>query len=757
MGLFTTKKKIVVGTVATRVIKDDDLPNAVKTGLLKAVLNDDGIPENVMEELVGSVGMKAERMYTYASTTYAHGLPSGQVLSAMEGVAEVTAVLETQEGGPVLLTYSHYSPPNLQHIGWSKLIADHGYDPATNQLAALSLAEGFTVYLNDMTVVVPEDEFPEYEAGALEQWGTPATAGYTPLRRYNTLIGELRAPTPVRVDPLATSTHILVDYIWAGPPNVYVDSVFQAEPQIFTGSFQIPVTGYDEAADYFHAKYTVGGVTKYWMYLTGSGTHPTLDGVFTQAPAVGGTFFPFAYFRYNKTSEIEDKTTQAYITSKKLVKYLGMDYDTVASAIDENPDIDDVEQAMLVMAVPANTEVEIERRYLFTFFDNLFTTDANQFASPVRAGIAGYQGAGVDISKSSLVIQDARFKMALSNSGIYKQRVAGSIGAVGTHSSAVETLEVTEQYTQVRETGDTLETHIIPIAVHVYRRQISHALYDEIKVVNLKMMYHIIDGYAVTAEDEQDILLIPLDRSITTDYSIPERELLYSRSLHFVFNSVLVIKVKWYQQFWFQFVMYLVATVVTILSLGSAGGAMAAAIAGGSISAIAAAAWALLLKLLEGLIVGALFKLFVKAVGGELALVLAVVVALYAGFQVLEAGSIAGAPWAQQLLQLSSGLAHGVSADIQDAMGDLLSEYASFNLFKDEATKQLEAANKLLEHKNWLSPFVIFGETPNDYFNRTVHSGNIGLLSISAISSYVDIALTLPKLDETIGGSAYAA
>jgi hypothetical protein len=45
---------------------------------------------------------------------------------------------------------------------------------------------------------------------------------------------------------------------------------------------------------------------------------------------------------------------------------------------------------------------------------------------------------------------------------------------------------------------------------------------------------------------------------------------------------------------------------------------------------------------------------------------------------------------------------------------------------------------------------VIFGEAPEEYFNRTVHSGNVGILGIKAISDYVDNALKLPELHETI-------
>ncbi len=82
---------------------------------------------------------------------------------------------------------------------------------------------------------------------------------------------------------------------------------------------------------------------------------------------------------------------------------------------------------------------------------------------------------------------------------------------------------------------------------------------------------------------------------------------------------------------------------------------------------------------------------------------------------------------------------------------DLLQEGKEFSLFVEEQNKLLDDAKALLQGNNHLDPFVIFGESPQDFYNRTVHSGNIGVLGISAISSYVDIALTLPKLNDTLG------
>lgn len=747
MGLFGGGKKTIVGTTVSRVIEDKSLPDSIQSGFIKALFAEEqqpDIPGYVIEEIVGSVGLKAERMYEYASKHYVHGLPSGRFHSAMQGAAEVEAVLARIEGVPVELEYSRIGSPNFLHLGWMKLIAERGYNPQTNEITGLRAQYNTPVYLKDLVVIIPDSLVNDLEDGALEQWGISPKAGFTPERSAKPSM--LVDHSPIQVSPVATSPQLLVLYTW----QTTTWGIDGAIPENHEASFELVLGGYIEEADYFHVKYRVNGITKYWLYEDDSGVHPTLDAVF-KGPTEQGTFFPFAYFRYNKTSELEDKSTDAYKTSKKLVKYLGMDYDTVTEAIHDNPDIDDVEQAMLVMAVPANSQDPLEQRYLFEFFSNWFHASGSQFRTETAAKIAATQIDNSDLNRATIVIQDARFKMALSHDGIFKRRVAGSIGAVGSCNSSTTEKWVNQPY--VDEFGS--HSFAVKVTTHHYRKQTNNAQYDEISVVGLQMKYHIWGKYHTVGDETDDILLVPIDRSITRYYSIPDRETLYSRSMHYVFNSRQVIKIKWYQTMFFRFIMIVVAVAITIYTGGAAGiQALASAIAAGG-AAATAAMWTLLTKIVIGLAISAALKVFVKAVGFEAAFIIALAAMAVGGYMSMDAGSVAGAPWAQELMQLATGLMKAVSANVGDLMGDLAKEASNFTKFMEEQTKTLETAQELLDGNNLLSPFVIFGESPADYFNRTVHSGNIGVVGINAVSSFVDVALTLPKLDDTVGENFY--
>lgn len=725
MGLFSSKYRTTVGTTVTRLVEDDSIPQAARAGAIKALMQDGNVVDHVMEELIASIGVRAERMYRYAEEHYVHGLPSGDVYSSTQGRQQVENTIEQIEGQQVLLEYSHFGSPNTLHIGWLKLVSQYGYNSATNQLATLTAQKGSAVYLKDMVVVVPAAELPTLDPGVLELWGTAANNGYTPQRLMSGDLPGLTKATPVKTSNTATEMHLVVSYVWQ------TGSTLQEE------SLTLSVSEYDEVAGYFHAKYFIGGVAKYWMYKDNSGTYPLLDEVFVDQPAVSGSYFPFAYFRYNKQSVISNKTTEAYRTSKRMVKYLGIDFDSMATSIDENPDIADVEQAMLTFAVPAVSTNEIECRYLFDYFNNLHYTMGGELVSSLSALS---NALSKDRAKANtIVIKDALFKMALSNNGIYKQIIAGSIGPVGTYTSQYSTETTQQAYTDA-ESG---VVSYVPVVgkVHQYRHQVSVGLYEQVTVKNLSMTYYVFGDYTTTGDETDAILLVPIDRSVAGQYSISDRETLYTRSLHFVFNSRVVTKVKWYQTGIFKAIMFIIAVVITIYNPPAGLAAM-------NLTGAALVIAAIVINLVTSFLLQQAFKLFVKAFGADLAQAIAIIALIYGGYRVLQNGGNLQGTWASELLQLSSGLQNAV---IQDKFSDLLDQQNQFSLFVEDQEKLLDDAQKLLETSYLLDPYVIFGEKPEDFYNRTVHFGNIGTLGITAISSYVDIALTLPKINDTLG------
>lgn len=751
MSIFSNEYITTVGTTLARVIKDDSLPNSMKASVLRALVGHEDVVEHIVEGMSNSISVHADRMYDYAEGNYVYGLPSGEFTSAMEGAAEVTDILSGIYGG-VLLNYSHFGPPNRQHFAWQTLVASHGYDASNNRLNGVSAMLARDVYLYDFRIIIPAADYPNYQPGSLSQWGTSPKAGYCPFRAAN----PYARSTPVYADPDALTAHALVLYQYTEAPGYDAEGIYHPSPYQVNGGFSFGFTGLNPGSNYFHAEFYAGGMRQYWSYEFGTGGYGVLDGLFLVPPPENGTFFPFLYFRYDKQNQASNTGTAAYQTSKKMAKYLGIDFATVCDSIDQNPDIADVEQAMLLLAVPANTTNHMEQRYLFDFFSTQYFSGDNQFSPYIESNnFAANEYVGI-VNTSGLVIKDTKFKMVIGNNGIVRTRVGGVVGALGSYASWLDTTTVTQLYQgydPVQQETVTLSRDIV-LKVNVYAHQINLGEYDEVRVVNFKTLYYVLDAYASTTDEINDILFVPLDRSITAMYSLSDKEELYARSLHFVFNSAVVTTVKWYQQTWFEFILLVVAVVVTVCTMGTDGGTLIAAVISGTSAAITAAAIVLLQKILISLLISYVMKLFVQAVGIKVALIVAIIAVLAGSYISMDAGSLTGAPWAAELIQLGNGLAKAAQNEIQTLMGDLMGEANAFNLLMSDKEKELAAAAKLLEHHSWLSPILFIGESPEDFYNRTVHSGNIGAVSIGAISSYVDIALTLPKLDEQVGGNS---
>lgn len=752
MGLFSSKEEIYVGTSVTRAIQDNQLPDAALTGITRAIFDGGSIPDYLTKAINGSIAVRAEQARKYANEKYTHGAPSYNIAEASEGKTQVTQVLSQLEGKPVLVEYSYYGPMNYFHQARKYIIENKGYNPITN---AVNMGVSGTpqTYLHDFEMLVRDPSKLPKET--FQVWEAPPHTGPSPSRKgISQAVLDLRAPTP--------ATQVL-----DGVDRVILVGAYEVIEATGTGENagelrrveflqeEIPAyLGLDQpSAEFFQVKYSVDGATKYWTYRKGSGQYPVLDALFEEPPKTTGSFFPFLYFRYNKASEIADKSTNSYKTSKKLAKILGINFDEMSDAINENPDIDDIEQAMLTFAVPANTSNALELRYLFTFFDNWFYSLSNQYKTPdVYEWYTSYQRGTTNL-RSTILIQDKRFKMSLSSAGLFKRQVVGSVGVVGTVTNFLTYIVSEYEYTTGGDAQQTA-TGIVNIPCHHYRKQVADNVYEEIQVVDLKMRYFVYGEYTAVGEEDDAILLIPIDQEITSSYSAKDREELYSRSMHYVFNSMVKVTVKWYEQDWFIGIIQVVGLIISFVTLQPAIAELTLAIGAGA-STIIAAAIEVAKQLLITVAVGELLKVVVQAIGFDVAILIAAVALVAGVLSDTKSLALPGTPWAMDLVKLASGLTKAVSSNVSDLMKDLKGEFDALSKLKEETSKAFETANQLLETNNRLSPFVIFGESPDDFYNRTTHSGNVGIAAIDAISSYVDNALRLPKFSETIGGITY--
>lgn len=735
MGLFSSKKKTTVATSVVRIMDDANIPDSPKTGLLKAILQDYDIAPSILSEFHSSVGSRIDRMYKYASTKYPLGIPTKSFSNRGMGRDLIEEIIAAEEGQQIEIEYSVLGAPNIMHFAWMQIIKNFGYDTSTNILHGISTTH--TEYMNGMSIVIPQNQISQYESASLEQFGYPSTGGYKPWASLNTYIGS-----EVQVEYTSTSAtggeHVRVTY-------GHLERGSFGGSRIVLLDFSLIMPEVNDDGDYFHVCYFLNGKRKYWAYLKGSGKYPELDSLTGGSPI--GSFYPRLYFRYEKQAVTEALHGSIYKESVKMADMVGIDFDNLRDTIHENPDIKDVEQAILSFAVPANTSDPVEQKYLYSFFDEMFFAVGTGDDRPVPNRVGVFARRFNLAAKNVVTIQDAWFSMSLSNAGMAKHRVAGVIGPVGSYSSGFAKDSV--QVTRMDADSGSTYTEWVPYDYHYYRKQVSDSFYDEVQVMNLKMTYKIYGNYETTGDDTGDILLVPIDRKIIEKWSIPEKEILVSRGMHLIFNSRVVTKVKWYQTGIFKAFVIIVMVIITIWTGGSGAAGLSAALAAGGTVALTAIWTMIIIPILQNLLISAILKFFVEKIGGEFALAVAIIAVAYGAYN--SYGDLAST-WGDTLLSVGNGLIKAIGDNYMDLLKDVYSELEAFSEYSSDLWDQLEETSKALlgEQNNHLSPFILFGETPDDYYSRTVHSGNIGVSSFTAVSSYADMALKLPTINDTI-------
>lgn len=787
-GLFQGKTITQVSTSVSRVVEDKLIPNSVKTGAIRDLIGgDDMLVEHVMDAVLNGPAVTTEQMYRWAKDKYIYGLPDASYLTNNAGNNLVKAVIQDIEGKPVNIVYSQYGALNSLHYGWEYLFNSHQYDFESNEIKSLSQEKVFQVYLVKMVAVIPEGLLGQLELGALDQWGPSSSNGYTPSRPTSGLnIPALaqNARMDFVVDSSAPEEAIEYTYCWLdnSPQQVGNSFVPRREYKEETVRTTIPFSQEQQNAGRFQVMYTVdiphstttvnpdtlltetnttySKQYKCFTYLNGSGTYPELDELFEPKYSDLGEFFPFTYFRYDFKNMADDRNSDHYKSSKKLCKKLGFDYETVADAVNENPDIGGVRQAIMAFAVPANTKDPFEQKYLFDFFyrsyvktgavsSSIFTeVDPNDPLGLYRVYVP-------QPALTSIVIKDTKFQMSVNFRAIRSRFKTGTVASIGQFKSGTG---VDAKITPIRvfdSEGQSMPfDHQENVVYHYYQKQVAPGLYQEIKVYGLSTSFRIDGTYSTNASGDEANLLIPLDYSITDEYGIREREVLFTRSLHFIFNAQQSSKIKWYQKSWFRAVMIIVAIIWTVFTWGSDGGtALGAAIAAGEYAIAAMIVLEIILvNVAIGVAISAAMKFVARMIGGQAAMILAAVltvVSLYYG----TLGTATESQWAGTLLTAANGL---VKAGMNELNLDLKKEYEAFNSEKFLKVKELEDMKKLLDQQTVLHPFTVFGESPRDYYNRVAHSGNVGVQSFELTHSYVDVALRLPTFNQSIslGGLA---
>lgn len=718
-------KKTYVGTSVSRLIADEQVTSAIKKGALTSSLNNKDILEEITDALVHSIATSGNAYYNYGKNKYALPLPTGQASTAFNthGSTQVEEVIQSEvEMAEVVMDYCFFGNLNYFHILMEYITNTYGYDITTNKLDTLTILKGYPVSLSQLTLIGP-------------------TALIDAMSDDSLLV--LDGNCYVRINELVSTIGAEIKYTWSVPP-VHPEVVPTVYVETLSLGTDVTPVWFDVAADYYHARYVIGGSTKYFTYEKDIGTYPLLDNLFDLPSAELGSYFPWVHLRHNYTAIDADPGTEECISATALMRRLGIDLSMISSSISENPDIGYVIQAILMMGVPPESTNPVDQEYLYRYFDAMFNDLGGEITSLSAVDLVA-SFTPTDLVKKTNVIQDSKLLTNLSNLGIYRRLVTGVLGKVNTYHSTSSGFNIA--IPRYNEDGGGVLYFLRYVSYMLYQKQVSATQYEEIQVVDLSCQYHVLGRYYTTGDtnDETNIILVPLDMSVVAKISLVKRETLYARSAHIVFNSVQVVKLEWYQEAWFTIVLFIVAIAIIVFSEGTMFKEALALLTGGfSIPALII----FLLDVAGVAFYTYAFKEIVKAIGIEDAIIIVLILSLKNLYTLFNAASIeSGLVSAEYLLKLASGLLQGIQTMTTELTKDIMGEMDALNKEMESAFGELDKIRKEMEQSTVLNPMMLLGETPDEYYNRTVHSGNIGVKVYETVSKYVKTMLTLPEFD----------
>jgi len=747
MGWFSSKKKTYVSTSVSRLFKDKDIPEIRKKNMIDRVMKNEPMTQAIINNALDSQALKLERAYRRAARgDYYYGVPNHNIYNAGSGRDAVENILVSQTGTTVRLDYFYFAPLNNLHYGWHVLTRDYQYNQFRNTL----VYNGTTYWVTDMvgrinTQAITSDATAETVQELVPDDGTLAVWDRHPQDRY----------TPFRSGSAKTP-------VWEFSPDLDDGTVvYLVDKDGNETTLTISTVDFDRDLECFQAKYqyTEGGQRKigYFTYEYGQGAYPELDALYSAEPVGQGTFFPVLIFRANDENRTapEYHGTPAYESSVDLARSIGLDYQYLGDQVHENENAHKLDQAILMMGVPASTEDPDEAEYLFLFFNWLFNQSGDTTHLNALGSLRSYRPG------QAIEIKEVDFNSTLSFDRLVRKERQGTVTAVGRYTceegsiTRYRTIKRTSynHMTDSHETTEVTEAYEIPVIW--YRYQNTAGTYLELEVRNLTLRYNIYGNKGVDANVGSDKLLVPLDYYICRSMRYDRKERLYYRSLHFVFNARITETVKWYERGVFQVILAIAVVVITIYT-GGTGAALTTALSSGAYAAAAIIIIeALVTSYLVGIAIQEGMKLVIKELGIDAGIVLAV-----AAFVAAVYGGMTDADWVKHAIQAGNNLTSITMEEyVKQEIAAYNSEKQAFELLAEEKMKELEEAENLLQQYPLLDPrsfvaqepMLIVGESPDSLYTRTVHTGNPGILQYDYIESYVTLNTRLPTFDELVG------
>lgn len=462
--------------------------------------------------------------------------------------------------------------------------------------------------------------------------------------------------------------------------------------------------------------------------------------------SVNNKYIPTVSVRRNSINLVDQTNNDNLKPVKKALDIIGVDIQSITDSImstEGGNDPNKIDDAFIGFGVsPATKSVE-GKNYLFEFFGYLTT---NVGMKRTKADWEYFlQNYNSQAQNFFIKGQYCLFQLNGGESNNYKhtirylyaehKSVVGSIGEV----NKVTTEIVVRPKLKFGSTDVDDSSFII-------RKQINTGVYVEIEVRGLiwvgETYPDVVAKYYLSDYQEagKNHIYFPIITGLLKNFGIFEQTSILYESMILTVYAKDEIKIPWYLTASFLNLVQIVVLVVSLFTFNPQGSTFAALIKELGYQAIK--------QIILAKIFAVVVKGLVSVLGYEKTAVLIALATVYGlGTFALNTKST----WAIQLLQASSLAQNSFNNVIKEDLINTLQETENFN------EKYLGLMDEIQKVKDQFAPSIlpilsrryVFAfnpnETPTQFFNRTVHTTNVGVLSLDDASTFVERMLQLPK------------
>lgn len=725
----------------------------IRQAVLDSVLSGRDMSNNLLEAAIKSIVNTHKRYIKYGDTDFHYGTPSSNVESANPDMVTVQSHLESlHTGSTVNITDSKFGEVDFDTFVFEYLQQNHQYIVETGELSVDNISPVSGTYndtvedpLDGTARVTYEDTATTNILTLFSGLSVPDATVVAYSVEYEVVVTETHVTEThetVYTDGVNTETSTqdieTVTFSDGSPTQVINHPVTWTSSLGALGGLVPPITNSTSITNTVTSTILSAPVKKFWTYQVGSGSMPALD---TRSDvAYTAKLLPVVPIRLDYSNLITTYgglNNPAFPNSpadscNKILDLVGVDLTEISEALDENPDAGVIKDAFFYFASDASGSTQYEMEYAYTFFLKAF----------------GIQSSNTSGGMNQIRVEEDNFRHYVHWSSISKTVVTGN----------------TPNYVT---TGDLYSVSVTPGAQqqawfkfvdsvdYVITKQTSPTEYTEITVSGFVTYYHIkydTDSVYITPVDYLDAdtnqVLLPIDTDILDGMPRRVREEILYKGMKLIIYAFERIKLKWYETGFFANVIKLAGIALSLITLGTS------LIASAAISVSAAA-----LTLMKTVLVNLVVDYTIDWIVDELGDLLGDYVVLVRIVGAIVASSASGAldttkSLADQIMKLTEVVMQSVQESLKDSIMELQEEMESWKDEKEQWEKEIEAVQGLLDRPilsdpmymlNPNAPVFVLGETPTAFYNRSIHSGNIAVISKQEARNFVASNLRLPK------------